>query len=297
VVGTILDARHPSQLVFFGAARISVTPGVFINAVANTAALWRGAKVPRTGTFSRPAMPADVEEMQLPDADLDALRGCRPGDCSVKVSADEMKRLAEAARRDPERWRDALQREFRSVVVDRIRAYQTSGMAGLAPFHDHEQPIDPARAFSQVAAATNLVNETARQLVEYLARYPALPLPPGAREQIYWLQTVQTPKPTIQALHGTFRLGTDHPAVEAVVVSRQVFATHYVNASLAVTALVRDDAGNRYLFYMNRSAADGLEGAFPGLRRFFIERRIRPGARDAFAALKTRLEQRARNSQ
>jgi hypothetical protein len=293
VVGTILDARHPSELVFFGAARIDATPSVFMDAAAHPAALWRGAKVPRTGTVAQPAAPGDIAQMQLPDMDLDALRSCEPGDCSVKMSAAEMKRLADAARNHPERWRDALQREFHAVIVDRIRAYQRSGLSGLAPFHDHDKPLDAARTFSQLAAATVVANETARQLIEYLARYPTLPLPAGAHEQIYWLQTVQTPKPTIQVLHATFRLGTDHPSVEALVVSRQVFATHYINGSLAITALVRDNGGRRYLLYMHRTAADGLEGAFSGLRRFFIQRRIRSGARDAFAELKTRIERRA----
>lgn len=74
-----------------------------------------------------------------------------------------------------------------------------------------------------------------------------------------------------------------------VVLSRQVLATHYINGSLALTILTRA-APERYLVYVNWTDVDGLGGFFSGLRRYFVERRVRSAARRAFETFKERIE-------
>jgi hypothetical protein len=63
-----------------------------------------------------------------------------------------------------------------------------------------------------------------------------------------------------------------------------------VNGALAMTALVRDESGRRYMVYLNRVSADGLTGVLSGIRWSFIERRIRSGARAAFDLMRQRIE-------
>ena len=45
-----------------------------------------------------------------------------------------------------------------------------------------------------------------------------------------------------------------------------------------------------YMFYINRTSADGLTGWLPQVRRYFIEQRVRGAARAAFTALKRNIE-------
>jgi hypothetical protein len=73
------------------------------------------------------------------------------------------------------------------------------------------------------------------------------------------------------------------------VASRQIFASHYITGSLAVTAITGGASG-RYLTYLNRSRVDILDGIFGGLVRRIAERRIREEAGDVVNGLRRRLE-------
>jgi hypothetical protein len=79
-------------------------------------------------------------------------------------------------------------------------------------------------------------------------------------------------------------------APAAVVVSRQVFATHYKDAALGITALTGSAEDGWYLVYVHRSHVDVLDGPFGGLVRRVIERRVRDEAPGLMRALRRTLE-------
>jgi hypothetical protein len=227
--------------------------------------------------------------MRLPADDIRALRRCRPGDCSVKLSEQQIDRVRTAIARSPDDEHDAALQEFRSTVLDVVTLYRRQGLRGLPVLHDHDRAIDRQSEFDALVAGAAAARQIAPSLVRYLDRYPDQPLPAGAEEHWYWLQIVAPPKPTIQVWHTTIERRPASDVAEVAVLSRQVLATHYVNGSLALTVLTR--AGpERYLIYINWTAADELDGWFSGLRRYFVERRVRSAAREAFAALKERIE-------
>lgn len=63
--------------------------------------------------------------------------------------------------------------------------------------------------------------------------------------------------------------------MELLMTGTQIFATHYLDASLGVTALVRDARTSRdYFVYFNRSDVDLFRGFWGGLARRVIEKRI-----------------------
>lgn len=289
----LVEQTEKSHVGVFVAARIDVTPARFAERVRDSASLWKGQAVPATGAFATPARAEDVAALELPRKDLDDLPECEPGDCVVKLAAPEIQRLRSVIAREPVRWRERVQEEFRKMALDRVSAYRRGGLAALAPFHDHHEPIDPAAVFARLFAESEALRARAPQVAEYLERYPHGPLPAGGFQHMYWLSTDEPPRTTIQALHVLVRLegGGTAGSPEVLVVSRQVFSTHYINGSLAITALLRDPANPsvRYMAYLNRSAVDGLGGFFSGLKRFFVERRIRGAAKAAFERLKQRI--------
>jgi hypothetical protein len=286
-----LAAASPSAVGVFAAARIDVAPARFVARLQDTASLWKGEAVPETGTFSRPARVADVGSLTLPRKDTDALRDCRPGDCLVKLTAAEIERLRNIVARHASTWREELEAEFRQIVVDRVETYRKGGPAALAALSDHEPPVPPAAVATRLLSATKGLTEYAPGLGAYLDAYPHSPLPDGASEHVYWLYTTETPRPIVQVMHVVVHQRPAGEPVQALVASRQVLASHYVNGALAVTVLMRDpdDPSVQYLVYVNRSEVDGLGGVFSGIRRFFIERRIRGAARSAFERLKQRI--------
>ena len=83
-----------------------------------------------------------------------------------------------------------------------------------------------------------------------------------------------------------------HPNV-MIGASRQLYATHYFEASLGLTFAVDDGDGSRqgiYLIYVNRTRADALKGSFGNVRRSVVQGRARDGVEDTLTRLKHTLE-------
>jgi len=79
-------------------------------------------------------------------------------------------------------------------------------------------------------------------------------------------------------------------AVRMAVISREIFATHYRNGSLGLTAVTEDSAGQRYLVYVNRSQVDLLTGLFGGWKRGMIEGKLKSESASVFNEVRKRLE-------
>jgi hypothetical protein len=78
---------------------------------------------------------------------------------------------------------------------------------------------------------------------------------------------------------------------DALVVSTQVFASHYLRGSLSIIAVTHATGDMpRYLVYVHRSRLEVLQGAFGGVMRRIIERRVRAEAPAALDILRHRLE-------
>ena len=78
---------------------------------------------------------------------------------------------------------------------------------------------------------------------------------------------------------------------DALVAGKQIFATHYMNGALALTAIVGGGPGSRrYLAYLNRSEVDVLGGFLGGLVRWIVERRLKSEASEVLQGLRRRIE-------
>ena len=72
--------------------------------------------------------------------------------------------------------------------------------------------------------------------------------------------------------------------------STEILATHYRNASIGLTAVVEDVAGQGYLVYVNRSQLDILGGFFGPLKRAIVESRVKSESVMVLGELRRRLE-------
>jgi hypothetical protein len=78
------------------------------------------------------------------------------------------------------------------------------------------------------------------------------------------------------------------------IASKQIYANHYFDTSLAITLLVDDPAdasGNSiYLAYVNRSRVDLLTGILSGLKRSLVQGRLQRGMHDSLKTTIQKLE-------
>lgn len=280
------------ELGIFMASAVSFDTRSFVHGIRQAERLWNTDRIPAIGAFSDPPEEADLAGLELDAGDIESLRRCRPGNCELKLSAAEMTAVREALDAVPEeRRREVAQQAFRRVLVARVRTYLVSGLNGAPPYEDKEEPVSLQQAYRAVATRMPALESAEPRLSAYLRDYPNRPAA-GVSSRLIWLKTTSTPKPTVQVLHVVLDEQADGSAgPRAVAVWRLVYASHYINAWVSLSALVRSEDGRRYLVYVNRSKVDGLDGWLGGLKRYFVERRVRASAEALFALQRRRLEQ------
>jgi hypothetical protein len=276
------------DLAIFSAARIDVSGDRLVTWVRRVVDLKKGPYVPQIGRFSIQPQMSDVQGLTLDDADLDSLRTCRSGDCDIKLSEPEIARVRLAIAGAGSKWKPAMQETFRDIVVERARAYLAGGLRELPPYRDRRTPMFGDDEFRLLLEESPFLRHIP-QLPGHLKDFP-LGAAPGIESFLYWSKETLGGKPIVSVTHVNI-IRPDDPALpEALVAAKQVFASHYMTGSLAVTAIVDGVAPHRYLVYLNRSRIDVLDGFLGGFVRRIVERRLRSEAADVVRGLRRRLE-------
>ena len=242
-----------------------------------------------TGRFATPIDVTDLGGISLDARDLSDIRNCRPGRCNVKLSASEILELQALIGASGTEWRAAVQRAFQVLVLRRVATYVNGGHAALEDYADHRVPRSPALAFRATAGHAAVLERVAPGLVAQVARCPAAFLGPG-RGFIYWSQERLGDKTVISATHVVLVEPDAGSSVELLAVGIQIFATHYLDAALEITGVVRNaDWSRRYLVHIYRCEVDLLDGFWGGLARSAIAARIKKDGPAMLEAARYRL--------
>jgi hypothetical protein len=278
------------EVAVFAAVPVNIGGDRLVAWMRRIEELKKSAYVLAIGRFSDPPQIEDLGGLALDDEELSEILVCRPGSCGLKLSAVEMTHLQRAAADAGSGWRPRLQQAFRAVVLERVKAYLADGHAALAPYVDAGGPVWPATRFASVLGHSVFLTEHLPQFAQHLSRYPQTPTP-ALESFVYWSKERLARKAIISATHVSI-LRSDEPGLpDALVAGKEIFATHYVNASLGITAIMRGQPGaHNYLAYVNRSEVDMLGGMFGGLVRWFMQRGLKAEAANVLQGLRRRLE-------
>ena len=227
--------------------------------------------------FSDPPGLDDLQGLVLDETDLAAVQDCRPGNCDLKLAADDIAALRQAAFAAGPLWKEAVQWEFKRIVLARLAAYQSGGFLGLPPYADRRKAVDPQTVY--------------RLLLERSPFAIGDLLDGRATSFFYWSkEQYGAGKPVISVTHVNIVRARPASALQVAVISREIFATHYRNGSVGFTAITEGDAGQRYLVYVNRSQLDVLGGVFGGWKRGIVEGKLRSESGEVFNTVRRRLE-------
>ena len=223
--------------------------------------------------FSDPPRIEDLNGLELDGDDLAAIQSCQPGKCDLKLSAGEMTELQQQTGGS-----EGVQQAFRRLVLKRVQEYLSSGQ--IPPNEDHHKEVLPESRFESLLQNTPFLSDHLPQIVEGLREKP-MKSTPEVESFLYWSKEHLGRKAMISVTQVVIVRGNEENGLpDAVAVGKDVFATHYIDASLSVTALIRDDAARRnYLVYLNRTDVDVLHGVFRGTIRWEIDRRLKDASR------------------
>ena len=278
------------HLGVFAAARLEANPDALMAWTRAIADLVRGPLVNAAGRFSYEPVEADLEGLVLDDYDLDALRGCRPADCDVKLTAAEIRQVRSAIDAAGPDWRGAAAGAFKRILIARVIAHRAGGLPAMPPDADRERPASRYEAFAAIVTRSPYLADRLPQLASALET-PSRAGIPGSESLYYWSrERYGSGKAVIGVTHVRFwKPGTGPPA--AIAASTQIFASHYMEAALGLM-MVLCDTGDApcYLAYIHRARVDLFGGLLGAIKRSIARQRIGSQAPALIRALRDRLQ-------
>ena len=289
VLARILPGRD-GEVAVFAASRFDGQPESLVHWTHAIEELKKGSFVQAIRRFSDPPVLSDLDGLVLDDVDLDAIRRCRSGSCGVKLSAEDIQSLRVAASAAGPEWKAAVQREFRRVLFARVSRFHAEGVAALPAYVDHSEPTLPRDVLAGIVDRSPYLRMHLPAIADGLLQLPRAPLP-ATESFLYWSKEYYgRGKPVIAVTQVHIVRPGGAPLPDVVVLGQEVFASHYRNGSLGITAIVAGDGDARYLLYLNRSRLDALGGILGGLKRSLLEGRLESEVKPTIAMVRRRLE-------
>jgi hypothetical protein len=289
----LLDAAATHEMAVSGAVRLAVDRDAFLDLAADLPRYKRGPAILQLGVFGASPSSSDLASLTLDETELAALRRCASGDCSSKMAALDL----EAFRRFD--WaapgaRERAEQLVRAGLAAHVRDYATRGNTAMMRFDRTRFPTSLAAEFQAVLDASSHVMHVAPELDAFFEQYGTRPLPAGSSEMLYWARETFGMKPMLSAYHVVVHRPPERPGL-GLVVSKQFYASRYIDVSLEVT-IAADDlspgaSAGCYLVYVARSRVDSLRGMLGGLKRGPVGRESLEATAARLTGLRAQLDQ------
>lgn len=290
-IAKLLETPLKREIAVFGIVWIDAPIDFYLEKYEDIENFERGAGVVEIGKFSEPPRAEDFAGLTIPERDMRAIPECKLGDCDVKVSEENLRRLQQEVDWDAPDAPDQAREIVVEMALSYLQAYRRGGNDELAVYRDKKRPNFVASEFQGLLQNSPYVPVYLPDFHRYLLEYPNAALA-RSREFFYWAKNDFGLQPIIRLNHVTLYRRTDGPDSSAVIASKQLYCSHYFHTALELRYLAKDtarpDARGFFLMTLNRSRADGLTG-FQGL---FVRGRVRDRTRDG---LHSHLEATKRN--
>ena len=275
-----IPTSDKAEIAVSGLVNIRAAADEFLRSYRESMTRKSNAAILEIGAFGVQPSLADLETLTLETRDIEDLKECVVGECQIKLSAAMIERFRKEIDWNAADCAVKVTNLFRQMLFEYVKDYRTRGESALIEYHDKRDGVSLANEQRALDAAPSYINEfindskAGLQLVE---------------EALVWSKIKFGLKPVIAINHISIYKRNSDVGPQVLIASKQIYANHYFNASLALTAFVRV-ADGAYLVYENRSRADGLEGPFGKIKRGVVEKKAVEGLRAILEQSKASLE-------
>lgn len=279
----LVPATDKREVAVTGLVNINGTAEEFLRLYRDSMMHKNNAAVLEIGSFGQQPSLTDLRDLTLETEDIDDLKECVIGDCQIKLSAPMIQRFRKEVDWSAPDYQVRVTNLFKEMLVAYINDYRTRGESALIEYNDKQNSVSLAAEHRALTSAAGYVSsflsdtKSGLQLVE---------------EALVWSKIKFGLKPVIAVNHISIYKRNSNVGPQVLVASKQIYANHYFNAFLALTAFVNvpGAANGSFLVYENRSRADGLEGPFGKIKRGVVEKKALEGLRGIIAQSKASLE-------
>ncbi|HYV11992.1 MAG TPA: hypothetical protein VE980_13920 [Pyrinomonadaceae bacterium] len=279
----LVPATDKREVAVTGLVNINASAEEFLRSYRDSMMRKNNNAILEIGSFgSEPAL-ADLDGLTLEPGDIDDLKECVVGDCQIKLSAPMIERFQKEIDWDAPDYQLRVTNLFKQMLVAYVKDYRARGETALIEYNDKTDSVSLA---AEQRALTSAAGYVSSFLTDTKSGLQLL------QETLVWSKIKFGLKPVISVNHISIYKRNSDAGPQVLIASKQIYANHYFNAFLALTAFVNvpGTTNASYLVYENRSRADGLEGPFGKLKRGVVEKKALEGLRGIIAQSKMSLD-------
>lgn len=269
----LLPANDRREVAVCGVIKLPTTPELSLAAFQQSLNQVNRKSILQTGRFSRPPKLADLELLTLSNRDIADLKQCVAGHCKLKLSAAMIERFRREINWNALDHPAQANQLLRQMIAEYVQQYLERGDSALIEYGDEARPARLAQDQQSLLTELLYINEAAPEFSDYLKNFPSGSLP-HVENTLSWAKIKFGLKPVVIIMHVATYASHSGAVNRILVVSKQIYANHYFDASLSLTAVIgiATAAGvQSYLLYVNHSRAAGLAGAFSKFKHKLVE--------------------------
>lgn len=290
-VARALPSGTPAEIVVFGAVFVNAAPEEYRKLALDMDRLRKLPNYLAIQRFGSPPILTDLEGFSLEPEDIRDLKSCRPGKCVVQLPAAAMEELRRTVDWSSSNVASQVNDRARRAALDFLQRYQREGNTALGTYHDQDHPFDVRARLQSWVHWSDVLPVHFPELSRYLLDYPNVS-PAEFESSFYWEKVDFGLKPTLRINHA-IAYGSAGPRASAdVIMVKQLYASHYFQLALDLTACVRASSRTQgfYLISLRGSTQHGLTGIRGSLLRRVVVGKTRSAQEKALIAIKQALE-------
>jgi hypothetical protein len=296
-VAKVLPSKTPAEIFVFGAVFVNATPEEYVKLSFDMGRLRRLPGYLGAGRVSDTPMLSDLQGFTLEPEDIRNLKTCRPGKCAVQLPAEAMQALQKGLDWSGPNVATEVNGRVRRMALDVLRRYQQEGNSVLGTYHDTDRPFDVDAQLRSLLARSEVLPVYLPQLSRYLLDYPNATLV-NVESLFYWERVNFGLKPTLRLNHAIAYRSAGPRGAAHVVAVKQLYASHYFQLALDLTACVNESVRSGdtgfYLISLKGSTQQGLTGLTGSFLRRIIVAKTRSAQEKALISIKRALEEKQR---
>jgi len=278
----LAPAQDKREVAVAGLVNLRASAEEFLRSYRESLTHRNNTAVLEIGSFSATPTLDDLQYLTLDPEDIEDLKECAVGDCEIKLSAAMIQRFAHEVNWQASDYAQQATQLFKTMLLEYVRDYRARGNAALIEYNDKPTAVRLAQEQRELIGTSGYLNSV---FANALATNDK-----PAEEMLVWSKIKFGLKPVIAVNHVTIYRNERALGPQVLAVSKQIYANHYFDSSLALTAFVTVAGPTSYLVYENRSRADGLDGPFSKLKRKLVENKALEGLKGILEHSKLTLE-------
>jgi hypothetical protein len=289
IVAKVIETSDRSEVLSVAVMRVRTTPSRVLERFRVVEDWRRDPWVLQVGRVGRVPSTRDIEALTLDPGDVRNLSRCRVNDCDVRLPAEAIERFRrEIDWSTPHREAEATVL-LRQTLLSYAASYLTSGNAALFEYANNDDPVRIGESLKELIRRSRFLGDASPDVYAYLERFPS-DRPPTVEDFLYWVKEKFWLMNVLSLNHSMVVDQATASGRLILAVSKQLYATHYYEASLSFTAYLEDPGGSPYLLSLSRVRADVRRSGFSWIERLLLNRLVRRRMEAQFRYLKQWLE-------